>query len=108
MKMDFINMSPVLADADRKLRHYVWKAAYYMNESDVYLELTCVQNLPAGMVSEYHDKKDYYAALARCELNAARSLISWLEEMDLIDMDDWRTMNHTLVWMGSSIPEDRS
>lgn len=108
MKMNFINMSPVLDNADRKLIRYIRKAGYYMEESDIYAEIIRLQDLSAVRIKQYENLKDYYLALARCELNAARSLISWLEEMDLIDLEDWRTMNHTLVWMGSSIPEDRA
>ena len=108
MKMDFINMSPVLAEADRKLRIYIWKAAYYMNEADIYEECSFIllNHYPEEYASRKHDMAELNLALARCELNAARSLISWLQEMDLIDIEDWSVMNHTL--MGTSIPEDRS
>lgn len=106
MKMDFMNMSPVLQAADRKLHHYIWNAGYHLEEADSYLEMMCIKGIPANMADHYHDMKDFYEALSRCDLNAARSLLSWLQEMDLIDLDDWRTMNHTLMWMGYS-QEDR-
>lgn len=93
MKLNDFNLeSAIMRTADRNLRLYISSAAHHLNGAAVF--------------NDRPDSVRLYRSLVKADMRAARSLVSDLEDMDLITMSDWAQIDHWLVWFG--IPaEDR-
>lgn len=100
---DYMNRGQVMQTADRKLLHYISSAAYHLREAQEYLDdynsLVNVSYYKA-ISQDWPDMARLYRQLCQADLQAARSLVSDLEDVGLIDMDDWRTINDMLLWFG--------
>lgn len=100
---DYMNRSQVMKTADRKLMHYISSAAYHLREAQEYLddykELESVSYYK-GIRESWPEMARLYRQLCQADLQAARSLVSDLEDVGLISLDDWRNINETLVWFG--------
>lgn len=100
---DYMNRGQVMKTADRKLLHYINSAAYHLRQAEEYLddyrELESVSYYK-GLREEWPDMARLYRQIAAADLDAARSLVSDLEDVGLISLEDWRTINETLVWFG--------
>lgn len=101
--------SVIMRTADRKLLHCIARAAYHLRQAEEYMadykeleNVSCYKELR----EEWPDMARLYRQLCQADLAAAKEFISVLEDVGLISMDDWRTINDMLVWFG--IPaEDR-
>ena len=96
---DYMNRGLVMETADGKLQHYIKSAARNMTLAEYYTAL--------GKYSYYEERREEWSDMARlyrqlcqADLQAARSLVSDLEDVGLISLGDWQTINETLVWFG--------
>ena len=95
--------SNIMRIADRKLLHYISSAAYHLRQAEEYMD----DYKERANVSYYKGPREEWPAMAtlyrqlcQADLSAAREFISDLEDVGLISLDDWRTINDTLVWFG--------
>ena len=103
MLNDYMNQGQVMKTADRKLLHYIASAAYHLRQAEEYM----ADYKELANVSYYKDlRKDWpemarlYRRLCQADLSAARTLASDLEDLGLISLEDWMTINNWLAWFG--------
>lgn len=104
MKLDdYMNRSQVMQTADRKLLHYISRAAYHLRQAEEYLddykELEHVSYYK-GIRDNWSDMARLYRQLCQADLAAAKYLVSDLADLELIDGPDWQQINEWLVWFG--------
>lgn len=97
MNNTYFNRSRRLEMADRKLRHMISKASSYLRESEEFQDYADM--LPDEDRS-LHEMAALYYNLAQAEIEAAKHLVWYLEEVSEIDIDDWSIINTTLNWFG--------
>ena len=106
---DYMNRSNVMRTVDRKLLHYIASAAYYLRcAEELMADYNDLEHLfyYQGMREEWPDMARLYRQLCRADLQAALHLVGYLQDVGLLDMGDWATIYHILMWFG--IPaEDR-
>ena len=100
---DYMNRGLHDLTADRKLMHYISSAAFHLRQAeefmDDYRDLEHASYYK-GMREEWPDMARLYRQLCQADLQAAKSLVSDLEDVGLIDRWDWSTINNWLVWFG--------
>ncbi len=103
MLNDYMNQGQVMKTADRKLLHYISSAAYHLREAEEYMddykELANVSYYK-GLRKEWPAMAQLYRRLCQADLSAARTLVSDLEDLELISLEDWMTINNWLAWFG--------
>lgn len=95
--------SAIMRTADRKLLHYIASAAYHLRQAEEYMaDYKELENVSyyKGLRKEWPEMARLYRQLCQADLAAAKEFISDLEDVGLISLDDWRTINDMLVWFG--------
>lgn len=104
MNNTYLNRSRRLEMADRKLRHMISRASSYLRE---YEEFQDYADMLPDEDCSMQEMAGLYKALANAEIEAAKTLVWYLEDVSEIDFDDWHTINTILNWFGTPA-EDRS
>ena len=95
--------SAIMRTADRKVLHYIASAAYHLRQAEEYLaDYKELENVSyyKGLREEWPAMAKLNRQLCQADLAAAREFICDLEDVGLISLDDWMTINKALVWFG--------
>lgn len=103
MNNTYFDKSRRLDAADRRIYGLICTAFYYNREADEYTELFEAANDSCdldGTADTYESMASYNKLLAICQLDAAKKIIWYLEDVGEIGCDDWRNINEWLNYFG--------